>query len=126
MATNLRILKKLSRTAAKHLPLIDWDFNQEKPHCEAMGDLKSGTPILWYRGSYEVKGYEAFCAWSVLLRCFNNARTLAACESKEWWWGKPTPENVFWWAYWNEIELEEVSKKYFAAQPSDSTSSSIE
>lgn len=113
--SNKRIVKKLSRKAAEFMPKVNWDCDDSEPYCEWWDYLLKGTPILWFRCSYEYDEYESRCAWSVLKMIFMNARDSAThIDNGKWHWGrKPTPANVFWWAYWNPSELDSITERNF-------------
>ena len=113
--SNVRIIKKLSCSAAEFLPNIDWDREDTEPHCEWLDELLPRTPMLWYRCSYEYSEYESICAWAVLKRVFMNERdSIIHGDGLEWLWGrKPTPANVFWWAFWHPSKLEEITNSHF-------------
>ncbi|EJL6679723.1 hypothetical protein ACVP6W_003484 [Vibrio cholerae] len=113
--SNQRIIKKLSSKAAKLFPKVDWDKDDSEPYCEWWDELLPRTPILWYRASYEYSESESICGWAVLKRVFMNERdSTIHGEQLEWLWGrKPTPRNVFFWAFWNPDKLEKITNSYF-------------
>lgn len=114
MKPNLRIIKKLSKRAAKLMPGVGWDCEELEPHCERFGYLSPFTPVLWYRCSYEYQEYESICAWNVLKRIFLNERDSAIACDEGWYWPmKPTPENIMYWAYYNPCKLERVTNGHF-------------
>ncbi len=108
---NTRIIKKLSIKAAQYLPSIKWETDS---YCNELKDLREGTPVLYFRCSYDSVEYDSLCAWKVLERLFNNEKITTTIEEKEWIWGaKATPDNVFTWAYWNEVFLSTIKEENF-------------
>ncbi|HCE3309712.1 TPA: hypothetical protein NG563_004607 [Vibrio parahaemolyticus] len=113
--SNERIIKKLSKRAAEFMPNVNWDYEDDEPYCEWWDSLLPGTPVLWYRCSYEYNEHETKCAWAVLKMIFINERDSSIHEDGDvWFWGrKPTPSNVFRWAFWNPGTLEHITERHF-------------
>ena len=111
---NKRILKKLSKRSAFYLNKVSWDSESEDLYCERAGYLRKGTPVLWYRCTYEYQEYESICAWTALKRLYVNERDYAKAWNEDWQWSFiPTPTSVFDWALKNSSILNGYTESRF-------------
>ncbi|CAH7397744.1 conserved hypothetical protein [Vibrio chagasii] len=109
---NNRIKKKISLKAAACLPNIKFNHGSvdSEPHCEFLGKLPTGTPTIAYQAAGQIS------AWILLKKLFESARD----NHYEWLWGaKATPENVFYWAFWEEVSLNSHTNESIEALYSD-------
>ncbi|UKA05010.1 hypothetical protein [Photobacterium damselae] len=109
---NQRTIKKLSQRAADFLPNMKWCCNEFS--CSVLGDVKEYTPVSRLRTNLRFDDGESVCAWVVLRKIFISERDNAYFKGDEWFYGtKPTPENVFLWAFWNSLTLESITNSSF-------------